>query len=66
MPAHHSFGSRNAIPEDMITSLITEGFSEFQRGTTVASKEKNAIVERANKEVNRHIRAFVFDIASSV
>jgi hypothetical protein len=46
---------------DMITSLIT-----FQRVTTAASKEENAIVERANKEVNRHLRAFVFDIASFV
>jgi hypothetical protein len=25
------------------------------------SKEENAIVERANKEVNRHLRAFVYD-----
>jgi hypothetical protein len=30
------------------------------------SKDENAIVERANKEVNRHLRAFVFDIASSL
>jgi hypothetical protein len=43
-----------------------EGFAAFQRVTTVASKEENAIVERANKEVNRHLRAFVFNIASSV
>jgi hypothetical protein len=50
----------------MITSLVTVGFAPFQRGTTAASKEENAIVERANKEVNRHLRAFVFDIASSV
>jgi hypothetical protein len=50
----------------MITSLVTEGFAAFQRVTTAASKEENAIVERANKEVNRHLRAFVFDIASSV
>jgi hypothetical protein len=51
---------------DMITSLVTEGFAAFQRVTTTASKEENAIVERANKEVNRHLTAFVFDIASSV
>jgi hypothetical protein len=51
---------------DMITSLVTEGFAAFQRVTTAASKADNAIVERANKEVNRHLRAFVFDIASSV
>jgi hypothetical protein len=36
----------------MITSLITEGFSAFQRVMTAASKEENAIVESANKEVN--------------
>jgi hypothetical protein len=47
---------------DMITSLVTEGFVAFQRVTTAASKKGNVIVERANKEVNRHLRAFVFDI----
>jgi hypothetical protein len=41
-----------------------EGLVPFQRVTTATSKEKNAIVERVNKEVNRHLRAFVFDIAS--
>jgi hypothetical protein len=51
---------------DMITSLVMEGFEAFQRVTTAASKEEKAIVERANKEVNRYLRAFVFDIASSV
>jgi hypothetical protein len=45
----------------MITSLVTEGFSAFQRVTTAASKEENAIVECANKEVNYHLRAFVFN-----
>ena len=25
------------------------------------SKEENSIVERANKEVMRHLRAFIFD-----
>ena len=28
------------------------------------SKQENAIVERINKEVNRHLRAFTFDSAS--
>jgi hypothetical protein len=32
----------------MITSLVREGFAAFQRVTTAASKEENAIVERAN------------------
>ncbi len=30
--------------------------------TTAYSKEENAIVERANKEVNRYIRNIMFDI----
>jgi hypothetical protein len=51
---------------DTIISLITEGFAAFQRVTTAESKKENAIVERANKEVNRHFKAFVFDFASSV
>jgi hypothetical protein len=51
---------------DVITSLITEGFSAFQHVTTAASKEENEIVERANKEVNLHLKAFVFDITFSV
>jgi hypothetical protein len=50
----------------MIASLITEGFATFQRITMAASKEKNEIAERANKEVNCHSRAFVFEIASSL
>jgi hypothetical protein len=29
--------------------------------TVAYSKEENALVERANKEVNRHLRAFTFD-----
>ena len=29
--------------------------------TTAHSKEENGMVERANKEVMRHLRAFVFD-----
>jgi hypothetical protein len=53
------------VLNDMITSPITEGFSAFQRVTTAASKVENAIFERANKEVNRHLRTFVLDIASS-
>jgi hypothetical protein len=51
---------------DMITGLVTEGFAAFQRVTMVSTKDENAIVERAHKEVNCHLRAFVFDVASSV
>jgi hypothetical protein len=29
--------------------------------TLAYSKEENSLVERANKEVNRHLRAFTFD-----
>jgi hypothetical protein len=29
--------------------------------TLAYSKEENALVERADKEVNRHLRAFTFD-----
>jgi hypothetical protein len=32
--------------------------------TLAYSKEENALVERANKEVNRHLRAFTFDANS--
>jgi hypothetical protein len=68
MPAHGVIQSDRGTQflKDMITSLVTEGFAAFQRVTTAASKEENVIVERANKEVNRHLRAFVFDIASSM
>jgi hypothetical protein len=61
IPGHHSFIPRNVVH----SFIVAEGFAAFQR-VTAASKEENAIVERANKEVNRHLRAFVFDIAFSV
>ena len=32
--------------------------------TTAYSKEENAIVERSNKEVNRHLRAFCYEITT--
>jgi hypothetical protein len=56
--------------------ILTDGGSQFNNDTvkelvallnaqllvTIAySKEENSIVERANKEVMRHLRAFVFD-----
>jgi hypothetical protein len=53
----HNDVSEQAL-NGMITSLITEGFSAFQGITTATSKEEN-------KEVNRHLRAFVFELASS-
>ena len=36
-------------------------FGNSQELTTAYSKEKHAIVERANKEVMRHLRAIIFD-----
>ena len=47
---------------DTVQLLIQLLGSSAQR-TTSYSKEENAIVERANKEVWRHIRNFVFDRA---
>lgn len=46
----------NELIENLVTLLGTE-----QELTTAYSKEENAIVERANKEVMRHLRAIVFD-----
>lgn len=40
---------------------LSELFLTDQELTTAYSKERNAIVERANKEVMRHLRAIVYD-----
>ena len=45
---------------DLINQLVSLMASE-QEFTTAYSKEENAIVERANKEVMRHLRAIVYD-----
>jgi hypothetical protein len=54
---------------EMVNNLVTEVLQLL--GTTGAtilaySKEENAIVERANKEVMRHLRALIFEKANSV
>ena len=47
-----------------MTQLLTHFYAEtgIKHHTTIPySKEENGIVERANKEVNRHIRNILFD-----
>ena len=44
------------VIKEFISMVGTEQFL-----TTAYSKEENAIVERMNKEVNRHLRALLFD-----
>lgn len=46
----------NSIIREFLTMIGTEHCL-----TLAYSKEENALVERANKEVNRHLRAFTFD-----
>ena len=46
----------NALIDQLVSLLGSE-----QEFTTAYSKEENAIVERANKEVMRHLRAIVYD-----
>ena len=50
----------NTVIQQFLTAVGT------QHNLTLAySSEENAIVERCNKEVNRHIRAFTFDKATT-
>ena len=44
-----------------LISQLSEALLTDQELTTAYSKEQNAIVERANKEVMRHLRAMVYD-----
>ena len=46
----------NALIDQLVSLLGSE-----QEFTTAYSQEENAIVERANKEVMRHLRAIVYD-----
>ena len=46
----------NAIIQEFLDMLQSD-----QQFTTAYSKEENAIVERSNKEVMRHLRAIIFD-----
>ena len=50
----------NTVIQQFLTAVGT------QHNLTLAySSEENALVERCNKEVNRHIRAFTFDKATT-
>jgi hypothetical protein len=62
------FGCPQIIRSDRGSHFANELIKEFLQATgtphnlTLAySSEENSIVERANKEVNRHIRAYTFD-----
>jgi hypothetical protein len=47
---------------NQIISRMTELYGINHNTTTAYSKEENGLVERANKEVNRHLRNIVFDL----
>jgi transposase InsO family protein len=47
---------------NQIISRMTELYGINHNTTTAYSKEENGLVERANKEVNRHLRDIVFDL----
>jgi hypothetical protein len=64
--------ARLGVPEEMVSDRGTQFINELIAAycklakinhimTTAHSKEENGMVERANKEVMRHLRAFVFD-----
>ena len=62
------FGAPSMIRSDRGSHFANELIKEFldRTGTphnlTLAySKQENALVERVNREVNRHLRAFIFD-----
>ena len=65
------FGAPSMIRSDRGSHFMNDTVREFllRTGTphnlTLAySKQENAIVERVNKEVNRHLRAFTFDLTN--
>ena len=67
-PIFGRYGAPSMIRSDRGSHFMNEIVREFfvRTGTphnlTLAySKQENAIVERVNKEVNRHLRAFTFD-----
>ena len=66
------YGAPTYIRSDNGPQFISEVITQFfkivgveQNLTTPYSSEENAIVERCNKEVNRHITAFTFDRATT-
>ena len=65
------FGAPSQVRSDRGSHFVNSLIREFllligtEHCLTLAySKEENALVERANKEVNRHLRAFTFDANS--
>ena len=62
------FGLPHSIQMDNGKQFVNNTISELfalmgtnRKLTTAYSKQENAIVERANKEVMRHLRAILFD-----
>jgi hypothetical protein len=62
------YGAASQIQSDKGPHFVANLVKEFLRLvgsdhclTLAYSKEENSIVERANKEINRHIRAYTFD-----
>ena len=66
------YGAPTVIRSDIGSHFVDAVIQQFltavgtQHNLTLAySSEENAVVERCNKEVNRHIRAFSFDKATT-
>ena len=66
-----TYGSPKSIRSDNGSHFVNEVIKQFLEmvGTThdrtmAYSSEENAIVERSNKEINRYIKAFMFDRAT--
>jgi hypothetical protein len=66
-----SFGAPTQLRSDRKSHFVNPVIKDFlplvgtQYSLTLAySSQQNAIVERVNKEINRHIRAFTFEINS--
>ena len=62
------FGAPSTLRSDKGSQFVNQTIEELssliitnQQISMAYSKEENAIVERANKEVDRHLRAIVFD-----
>jgi transposase InsO family protein len=62
------FGFSNEVMSDKGSQFVNDALAELctkysitQRTSMAYSKQENSIVERANKEVNRHLRNIFFD-----
>ena len=57
------FGAPHQLRSDNGPHFIAEVIREFLHhiGVSHCQKEENAIVERYNKEINRHLRALTFE-----